>query len=140
LAGEGLQARKEFGSHPAKHIQFLETALSRLKKDQTSGSSGDSCSEWLKDYRESIAHIESSIYMWSSKRRFAVTKNARLACVPRGAREGDFVFIPLRSAVPYILRPLGCGCYAVVGEAYVHGIMYREAMQKAGKPQHIQIR
>lgn len=43
-----------------------------------------------------------------------------------GEDEGDIVSILCGSAMPIILRPVENG-YKVIGEAYVHGIMYGEA-------------
>lgn len=42
--------------------------------------------------------------------------------------QGDVVCILCGSPMPIILRPKGDG-YKVIGEAYVHGIMYGEAFR-----------
>jgi hypothetical protein len=38
--------------------------------------------------------------------------------------EGDVVAVIYGQMTPLILRPTGTGCYTIVGDAYVDGIMY----------------
>ena len=42
------------------------------------------------------------------------------------SRQGDEIYIPLGSHVPFILRRADQGFHKLVGEAYVHGVMYGE--------------
>jgi len=44
---------------------------------------------------------------------------------------GDMIYIFLGGLVPYIVRERSSGVYNLVGEAYVHGIMYGEHMTSA---------
>jgi len=44
---------------------------------------------------------------------------------------GDLVFIPLGSAVPFLIRSVTRGAYKLIGECYVHGIMEEEAFNIA---------
>ncbi|KAF4509335.1 hypothetical protein G6O67_005599 [Ophiocordyceps sinensis] len=44
--------------------------------------------------------------------------------VPGEARVGDHIFIATGAKVPFVLREVGHECYRLVGECYVHGIMY----------------
>ena len=65
-------------------------------------------------------------------RPFAITKNKKLfASVPTGTQVGDIVVIFNGAPAPCILRCAGDedGCYYIVGEAYVNGIMHGEAME-----------
>jgi hypothetical protein len=48
------------------------------------------------------------------------------------AQVGDFVFLPLGSAVPFTIRPKSDGTYELIGECYVHGIMKGEAFGLRG--------
>jgi hypothetical protein len=52
---------------------------------------------------------------------------------PLEAEPGDVVAILLGSTVPVLLRPGEQGMYSVLGEAYIHGIMYGEGLEQLGK-------
>ncbi|KAK0721812.1 hypothetical protein B0T26DRAFT_623839, partial [Lasiosphaeria miniovina] len=47
--------------------------------------------------------------------------------VPDGATAGDKIVVLPGGRVPFVLRRLGSGRYRLVGEFYVHGMMYGEA-------------
>ncbi|KAK4169536.1 heterokaryon incompatibility protein 6, OR allele [Cladorrhinum sp. PSN259] len=57
-------------------------------------------------------------------RRFASTWTGLAGFVPVRAREGDAVVILYGSQVPCVLRPAGDGKYSLVGECYMHGLMW----------------
>jgi hypothetical protein len=67
----------------------------------------------------------------SRNRRFCLTEGGKIGQVPNCARKGDEVWILLGAKVPFILRRVG-SCYFLVGECYIHGIMYGEAVWSAG--------
>jgi len=97
--------------------------------------------EWYNDNHNTGALIESSLYMWSRRRRFSRTQRGRLACVPKTAAVGDVIYILHGSEVPYVLRPSGDGSFIVIGECYVHGLMHGEALSLGDyKPQMLKIR
>ena len=48
----------------------------------------------------------------------------------RSAQVGDEVWLSPHLQTPLILRPAGKGNYTFVGEAYVHGIMFGEVVEK----------
>lgn len=48
---------------------------------------------------------------------------------PYSAQENDEIWVIRGARVPFILRSRGNGTYQILGEAYVHGIMYGEALQ-----------
>jgi len=77
---------------------------------------------------ETHAIIEASLDLWSLRRRFSVTRNERLACVPKGSREGDAICILFGGEVPYVLRPAGGGFYTIFGECYIDNIMHGESL------------
>lgn len=52
-----------------------------------------------------------------------------LGLCPDHVQAGDEIYVFLGAKVPMVLRPRGDGSYSVVGEAYVHGIMYGEMMK-----------
>jgi hypothetical protein len=51
--------------------------------------------------------------------------------VPIGSEIGDKVVLIQGSEVPYVLRPSHDGTYHVMGNCYVHGIMYGEAWDES---------
>jgi hypothetical protein len=55
--------------------------------------------------------------------RFGRTRADRLGQMPRSARLGDAICVFPGARVPYLLRPLRLGTYAVVGECYLNGVM-----------------
>jgi len=67
----------------------------------------------------------------------------RPAKVPPASEPGDVVFVPLGSAIPFVLRPaamMASGdfddsipCFRFLGECYVHGAMNGEMMEKLVK-------
>lgn len=60
-------------------------------------------------------------------RRLMWTENDYLGLAPAGAQQGDHVVLLKGGRVPFILRKAGNCSYRVIGESYVHGIMYGEA-------------
>ncbi|KAF5580449.1 het-domain-containing protein [Fusarium pseudoanthophilum] len=59
------------------------------------------------------------------------TFEGRLGSGLKSTREGDEVWILDGCQVPCLLRPTGDGRYKLVGEAYVHGIMHGEALERS---------
>ena len=64
-------------------------------------------------------------YMWD--RCFIITSTGHMGLVPAMAMEGDIVSVPLGCSSPILFRPVGKH-YTVLGEAYIDGMMYGEAM------------
>ena len=60
-------------------------------------------------------------------RRFCVTACGSIGLVPEETALGDVVCLLLGGAMPFIMRWTG-ECWALVGEAYIHGIMDGEAL------------
>ncbi|KAK1995571.1 heterokaryon incompatibility protein [Colletotrichum falcatum] len=61
-------------------------------------------------------------------RRPFLSASRYVGLAPMHARPGDKIVIFLGGKTPYIIREAGEGAYEVVGESYVHGIMYGEFM------------
>lgn len=64
-------------------------------------------------------------------RRFAISDVGYMVLVPGCADIGDYICILPGCNVPYVLREEG-DAHLLVGDAYVHGIMYGEVMEKTG--------
>ncbi|KAL0932092.1 heterokaryon incompatibility protein [Colletotrichum truncatum] len=58
---------------------------------------------------------------------------------PLRVSRGDSIWIIPGSDVPFVLRPSGCGGFHVIGEAYVHGIMDGEFLQKGAEHEKIEL-
>ncbi|ETS85344.1 hypothetical protein PFICI_03369 [Pestalotiopsis fici W106-1] len=64
----------------------------------------------------------------TKSRRFAGTDMGLIGYVPFRAQKGDLVCILYGADVPFVLRKLADGRYSLVGECYMNGIMYGEAL------------
>ncbi|PMD47950.1 HET-domain-containing protein [Hyaloscypha variabilis F] len=67
-----------------------------------------------------------------SGRKLFVTPEKWLGSGPELLEPGDEIWLLKNAAVPFILRPTGDSQYQLVGEAYVHGIMYGELVDAPG--------
>ncbi|KAL5326105.1 hypothetical protein ACEPPN_007243 [Leptodophora sp. 'Broadleaf-Isolate-01'] len=63
-----------------------------------------------------------------TKRCLAVTEHGRFALVPQFAQVGDQCCVVLGMVTPFVVRAADrmAGCYHLVGEAYVNGVMKHE--------------
>jgi len=131
LTGEAFPARSQYADYFTKYMEFMSSAPERFEdyliEFQAAPNEVRGLDEVIPHF-ETHTHIEASLDRWSSKRRFSVTRDGRLACVPRGSREGDIICILFGGEVPYVLRPTGDGYFAVVGECYVDDIMHGEGL------------
>ena len=60
-------------------------------------------------------------------RRFCIAARGRMGLVLDGANEGDDIYISRGGMAPFVVRRVHHG-YSVVGEAYIRGVMYGEAL------------
>jgi hypothetical protein len=78
-----------------------------------------------------IHAFDSQVYESVNMRRLLVSDNDRwLGLAPMDAQVGDKIVLLGGGKVPYIVRPKDgaeIGCYELIGDAYVHGIMDGEA-------------
>ncbi|KAK5659301.1 hypothetical protein OQA88_1394 [Cercophora sp. LCS_1] len=80
------------------------------------------------DYRARFTQLIYDLSTSLACRRMVLTKDKRLAVAPLSSQTGDEVWILGGSAVPVILRKVSEGCYKLLGQAYVHGVMHGEAV------------
>lgn len=64
-----------------------------------------------------------------SGRLFFVTSSGRFGLGPPLTKPGDIVAILYGGEVPFVLRSIGDGIYKFVGQCYVEGIMFGEALR-----------
>jgi hypothetical protein len=108
-------------------IRDFEALLSFRKATGRLPTSGDRASEVEQNRRA----LRFSTLCFSSvvHRRIFVTTTGRIGLGPPTMRRGDFVALLYGGQCPYILRRQS-EMYEFVGESYVHGIMFGEAIQK----------
>ncbi|KAG1889327.1 heterokaryon incompatibility protein-domain-containing protein [Suillus subluteus] len=67
-------------------------------------------------------------WMCSARRVFS-TEEGDIGIAHQGARVGDEVVVVPGAAVPFVVREVEGGAYALIGEAFVHGAMDGEALE-----------
>ncbi|KAK3377287.1 hypothetical protein B0T24DRAFT_237853 [Lasiosphaeria ovina] len=69
-------------------------------------------------------------------RRFGLTKRGHFCLVPEKSQPGDHIFVPFGSKVPFVVTGKGYTgtrrSYGNVGECYLHGAMFGEALTWPG--------
>ena len=68
------------------------------------------------------------------RRRLAVTAENRVGLMPETARPGDLIAVFDSCVVPFVLRADIRHRFRLVGDCYVHGIMYGDAPGEAIRP------
>ena len=73
-------------------------------------------------------------------RSFFATKGGRIGVGPRGTRQGDSIVILPDGTVPFILRQMeeNVNIHRLVGEAYVHGLMWGEMAEDLRGPGNLE--
>jgi hypothetical protein len=69
---------------------------------------------------------------YTAGRKFGITQDLRMGMFPSTAQTGDIIFAPLGADVPFALRAAKDGQFTLVGECYVHGVMYGEIAERPG--------
>jgi len=95
----------------------------------------------VKDVVEAMEVYLTSFDRMFFRRRFFVTTKGRLAVGPQVLTPGDRVFVIAGCRYPYVLRESdgGNNRYRILGEAYVQGIMFGEALEGEGRLQRVEI-
>ncbi|KAJ6789722.1 hypothetical protein PWT90_00586 [Aphanocladium album] len=101
-------------------FEDFEAADDCEDKIQGQGAASD-CDFW---YGEGLRRLHT--------RRPFLTSTGFVGLCPSHVAVGDIVCIFYGGQAPYIIRAVGDGTYRLVGEAYVHGIMYGEFLK--GEP------
>ncbi|PQE22776.1 Heterokaryon incompatibility protein [Rutstroemia sp. NJR-2017a BVV2] len=70
-----------------------------------------------------------STWVVNRRRRFCSTVNGNLGWAPAAAKEGDLICIFHGAKTPHVLRPCGDGKYNLLGDGYLHGMMYGEVLK-----------
>ncbi|KAJ0109503.1 heterokaryon incompatibility protein-domain-containing protein [Diaporthe amygdali] len=79
-------------------------------------------------------------FMKNTDRRLFQSTQGYLGIMPTAAQTGDEIFFVPGSTVPFVFRKTKqSGEYELVGEAYVHGIMYGELWREGLQPQWLSV-
>jgi hypothetical protein len=69
-----------------------------------------------------------AVYLWD-RRFFVSPRRGIMELVPYTVEQDHMLCLPLGCSRTVVLRPFGNGeCYRLLGDAYVDGLMYGEAM------------
>lgn len=75
------------------------------------------------------------LFLVQRGRKFFATKNGRIGLGPNNLQVGDSVRVLFFCPTPYLFREALSGRCQLIGEAYVHGLMYGEALDMLEKHQ-----
>ena len=107
--------------HLTRHVHGMESYLRRYERGppQIQSSEDDDIAEYF--------HMD--LGRAAQSRVFYVTFNNRFGLAPMIAQEGDQVWLPLGTKMPFVLRPLSEAVYKILGQTYLHGLMHGEAIK-----------
>lgn len=83
------------------------------------------------EYRDRFSDLERDLRLSGGMRRLFRTENGYLGIGACSLRAEDEVWVLGGADTPMVLRQLRGGFYALVGEAYVHGVMHGEAVESS---------
>jgi hypothetical protein len=72
--------------------------------------------------------FETTFLSWAGLRRFCTTSGRRMAWVPQTSQMDDIICAFEGAEVPFVMRPRADGGFQLIGECYIHGLMYGEGM------------
>ena len=61
---------------------------------------------------------------YAGGRKFGITQGLRMGIFPNTTQPGDIIFAPMGANIPFVLRKAENRRHTLVGECYVHGVMY----------------
>lgn len=84
--------------------------------------------DWMEQIQFFAYEVENPLIRLFGGRRFCSTADGHLGSLPHNAQAGDVTRVLYDGDMPYILRPCGDGRYKFVGDCYLHGFMWGQAM------------
>jgi len=85
---------------------------------------------WYLAFTDTAQHFGEIIYHKDMSRRLFLTEGGYLGNGAEGTQPGDLVYILPGTSVPYIFREVSEGCFQVIGEAYVHGVVLGDSVDE----------
>ena len=123
---------------PCADLMWTTTQRHRATNDAAEG---------YKELKQRIANPELRLGLYSRtslayyvamsclhNRRPFLSTSGYVGLLPVHSKPGDLICIIFGAIVPFVLRKLDNGQYELIGEAYVHGIMDGEYLEKDPKP------
>jgi hypothetical protein len=116
-------APRYFARTISQHLEFLD--------DLRQGNRKAPALYKTNIYDEETNRRRTMAVLWGdlADRRFCSTTGDKLGWVPKSTQEGDIICIFYGARVPFVLRPCKNGQYKLIGECYLHGTMYGQAME-----------
>ncbi|WYZ44553.1 hypothetical protein EsH8_VII_000989 [Colletotrichum jinshuiense] len=105
----------------AEAVKWMKNEVSKDSTGKGTGIQTEDTIGWYEPwYVFSIKHLHA--------RRPFVSGSGYVGLAPMHVQHGDKIVIFLGGKTPYVIRETSAGVFELVGEAYVHGIMYGEFM------------
>ena len=82
--------------------------------------------------RRACVELQTVVHRKVVERRFIVTEKGYMGIGPAECAAGDTACLLPGSTVPFVLRQRDDSKYLLVGDAYIHGVMYGEALGPEG--------
>jgi hypothetical protein len=92
------------------------------------GGLGGGCDEKLDIFR-----FEEDMTRYTTHETYILIVKGRGGLAPKDARVGDFVAIFLDANTPYVIRDKGDINCELIGDTYLHGLMYGEDLEARSK-------
>jgi hypothetical protein len=153
-------ATEAFSPHGYPFEMFWRTLIFNTTHggQSTSSQAPPEYAQSFKAYCEVVGHLLSgsnvhqatkSLYLkamdfdqafssYSNGRKFGITKGLRMGMFPNTVQQDDIIFAPMGANVPFVLREAKDRRYKLVGECYLHGVMYGEVAEEPGWEKNIE--
>lgn len=122
---------------PTGEVDFVGPYLSMKSFMQATLDVGETIAEEGNIGRDTLRYVK-VLERVTKRRTFFATKNGRIGIGPAGAVAGDRLVVVFFTPTPYLLRQVsGEVTFKIIGETYVHGLMYGEVLEMYDKG-HVQ--
>lgn len=123
-------AHPDYASHFLAFLHLFLKDENDLRKAIGILNTGTSTRAWQETGTAGDPHLYATSFVYiTGLRRLFVTEKGYVGLGAASVQPGDKVFVFPGGLVPFVLRTSAEGCYRLVGEAYVHGIMRGEALK-----------
>ncbi|TVY31751.1 Heterokaryon incompatibility protein 6,OR allele [Lachnellula subtilissima] len=119
---------------PPEYAQSFK-AYCEVLGDLLSGSSVHQATRSL--YLKAM-DFDQAFSSYSNGRKFGITQGLRMGMFPNTVQQDDIIFAPKGANVPLVLREAKDRRYKLVGECYLHGVMYGEVAEEPGWEKNIE--
>lgn len=124
------EANREGAFPSPAHIRETLGALNHFKVDHPGRS----------EIYDRIYRFKAALGTKLDSRRIFITREDRLGLGPHSLEEEDEIWVLAGANVPFVLRKLGNGNFALIGEAFVFGVVHGEAVKDVSVDEFCEIR